>query len=663
MSRRNRRSSLGAVGSVRSAGPAAGPSPEAPDRQPGEWSRRDGWFVVALVAAVCLAYQPAWRAGFIWDDDAHVMPPELRGWHGLWRIWFEIGAVQQYYPLLHTVSWLQYPFFGDNPLGYHLFNIGVHAADAVLFGLVLRRLRVPGAWLAAGIFALHPVMVESVAWITELKNTLSGLFYLLATLAYLRFDAGRRGRWYAASLGLFVLALLSKTTAATLPGALLVVFWWRRGRLSWPHDVRPLLPFFALGAVDGIFVAWVEAKVIGAQGADFAFTFIERGLIAGRVLCFYAGKLLWPAELIFMYPRWSVSQADAAQYGYPVAVLAGLAALGWLARKQVRWPLAAALIFAGTLLPVLGFLNVYIFVFSFVADHLQYMAAMGLIAVAAAGMDALGRRLGGTVVRVLGLALLAGLGVLTWRQSRIYRDAETLYRLTLEQNPDAWLAHGNLGGLLLKSGRYEEAVAHLTAARKFHPERTELQFNLGLALLRLHRPAEAIPLFQAAVGANPRDVESLRNLGDALLQQGSVPQAISAYEAALQLQPDQPSVLNNLGDALLSVGRTAEGMDRLEQALHFHPDNADAHFNLGLALSQLGRLPEATGHFEAVVRLNPDDASAQYNLGSALLQGGRPGEAAACFQAALRLDPRMDQARAGLDEARRQAGTAPPPRP
>ena len=333
---------------------------------------------------VFLAYQPAWHAGFIWDDDAHVTPPELRSWHGLWRIWFEVGAVQQYYPLLHTASWLEFPLFGENPAGYHLVNIGVHAVNAVMLWLILRRLQVPGAQLAAGIFALHPVMVESVAWITELKNTLSGLFFLGAALAYLRFDADRRKRWYATALGLFTLALLSKTTAATLPAALLVVFWWQRGRLAWARDFQPLLPFFFLGAADGLFVAWVEWQVVGAQGADFAFTFVERGLIAGRAIWFYLGRLFWPAELIFMYPRWLVSQADAGQYVFPAAVLGGLATC-WLARRRSRAPLAAALFFVGTLFPVLGFLNVYMFVFSFVADHLQYMACVGVIAIVAAG--------------------------------------------------------------------------------------------------------------------------------------------------------------------------------------------------------------------------------------------------------------------------------------
>ncbi len=616
---------------------------------------------MAVVAVVFLVYQPAWHAGFIWDDDAHVTPPELRSWHGLWRIWFEVGAVQQYYPLLHTVSWLEYPLFGQNPAGYHLVNIGVHALNAVMLWLILRRLQVPGARLAAGIFALHPVMVESVAWITELKNTLSGLFYLGAALAYLRFDADRRNRWYAAALGLFTLALLSKTTAATLPGALLVVFWWQRGRLSWRRDFQPLLPFFFLGAADGLFVAWVEWQVVGAQGTDFAFTFVERGLIAGRAIWFYLGKIIWPAGLIFMYPRWLVSQAEAGQYLYPAAVLGGLTAC-WLGRRRSRAPLAAALFFIGTLFPALGFLNVYLFVFSFVADHLQYMACVGVIVAVAAGGAGLTRWLGGPVARGLGLGLLTILGVLTWRQSRMYRDAETLYRQTLDRNPSAWLAHGNLGGLLVKSGRYEEAIEHLAVARKFHPEKTETTYNLALALLGLHRTVDAIPLLEELVRSNPDDVESLGRLGDALLQLNQVQPAIGYYERAIRLKPDLPAVQSNLGNALLATDRLEEGVNHLEQALRLNPDDLEAHFNLGLVLAHLGRLPEAIRHDEAVLRLKPDDASAHFNLGAAQLQAGQARESIPHFQAALRLDPRLSEAQEGLETARR-AITSPAGRP
>ena len=294
----------------------------------------------------------------------------------------------------------------------------------------------PGAWLAAAIFALHPVHVESVAWITELKNTLSAVFYLSAMLAYLRFDETRQTQFYWLALALFVLGLLSKTVTATLPAALLVIFWWQRGRLEWRRDMLPLVPYFMLGAVAGLTTAWVERSMIGAAGTDFELTLVQRGLLAGRVIWFYVSKLLWPANLVFIYPRWDIDPAVWWQWLFPVAALAVLAVL-WLIRRHSRAPLAGWLLFVGTLFPVLGFLNVYPFLYSYVADHFQYLSSLGLIALAAAAISLLiGRLRQPTPYAASGLCLilLATLAVLTWQQSHMYRDVFTLYQTTLAQS-------------------------------------------------------------------------------------------------------------------------------------------------------------------------------------------------------------------------------------
>ena len=265
--------------------------------------------LLALLLVTLAAYYPAWHGGLLWDDDAHITRVDLRSLHGLSRIWFDIGATQRYYPVTHSAFWVLHRLFGDATLGYHLLNISLHATAAFLFAVILRRLAVPGAVLAAFIFALHPVHVESVAWITELKNTLSGVLYLSAALAYLRFDMDRRRQWYALALGLFALALLSKTVTATLPAALLVVFWWQRGQLRLREDVLPLLPFFAFGIIGGAVTSWVERTHIGAAGAAFDLSLIERALIAGRAIWFYLAKLVWPANLVFVYPRWNIDSS------------------------------------------------------------------------------------------------------------------------------------------------------------------------------------------------------------------------------------------------------------------------------------------------------------------------------------------------------------------
>jgi protein O-mannosyl-transferase len=249
------------------------------------------------------SYLPALKGGLLWDDDAHVTKPVLQSLNGLWHIWFDLSATQQYYPLLHTAFWLEHRLWGDTAFGYHLINVLLHVTAAILVVLVVKRLSLPGAWLAGYVFALHPVCVETVAWISEQKTTLSAVFYLAALLAYLHFHQTRRRTHYLAALALFVLALLSKTVTATLPAALLVILWWREERLTWKHDIAPLLPWFPVGAAAGLVTAWVERHYIHADGASFALTLGERCLLAGRVIWFYLEKVLCPINLMFTYPR------------------------------------------------------------------------------------------------------------------------------------------------------------------------------------------------------------------------------------------------------------------------------------------------------------------------------------------------------------------------
>ncbi|MEN6605303.1 MAG: glycosyltransferase family 39 protein, partial [Bryobacteraceae bacterium] len=254
-------------------------APAGAVRQPAETGRRIGFHPVlayALVLCVVLfAYWPSLQGGFLWDDDAHVPAPEMRSLHSLYSIWFDVGATQQYYPLLHSAFWLEHRLWGDAVLGYHLVNVLLHAVAACLLIAILRKLAVPGAWLTGFVFALHPVCVEAVAWISEQKSTLSAVFYLAAALVYLRFDETRRRRWYFFALVLFITAMLSKTVTCTLPAALLLVFWWRRGRIEWKRDALPLLPWFAVGIGGGLFTARVERLYIGAEGSDYALTFLQ----------------------------------------------------------------------------------------------------------------------------------------------------------------------------------------------------------------------------------------------------------------------------------------------------------------------------------------------------------------------------------------------------
>ena len=615
---------------------------ESPDAARGSIAGQDGLAVatfrpwsgllaVALVLAVFLVYQPAWQGGPIWDDDAHITRLELRSWHGLYRIWFDVGATLQYYPLVHSVFWVEHALWGDKTLGYHLVNLSLHATSALLVALILRRLAIPGAWLAAAIFALHPLQVESVAWISELKNTLSGVFYLGAALLYLRFDRApcahgrRKAAWYLAALALFSMALTSKTVTGTLPGALLVIFWWQRGRLSWKKDVLPLVPFFLLGAGMGMITAWWELKINNCAGPEFEFTPAQRILIAARGVWFQLGHLLWPANLTFIYPRWKIDPAEWRQYWYPLAA-AALLALLWAFRKRSRAPLAAVLVFGGTLFPVMGFFNLYTFRYSFIADHYQYLAGLGIITLFSASLALLLQHAQGWIKPIgwLGCAaLLAVLAVLSWSQSQMYVNLETLYRTTIARNPDCWLAEYNLAEALSGRGQVDEAIAH----------------------------------YRRAVAIKPDHVGAYNNLGLALFGLGQVDAAIAQYRKVLEIQPDHAEAHNNLGVALARLGDDDGAMDQYRKALEIKPDYAEAHHNLGNALIRRGRIEDAIVQFQQAVQIKPDYAEAHNNLGVLLADRGRPGTRAGGGDRTFPKGPRIGH------RPQRQRDGRPPSRP
>ncbi len=624
--------------------------------------------MLLVFGATLLAYFPALRGGFIWDDDHHVPAVAMQSLHGLWRIWFELGSTQQYYPVLFSTFWVQHRLWGEATLGYHLVSVLCHATSACLFALVLRRLFGSALrgfeWFGALLFALHPVCVESVAWISEQKNTLSTLFYLLSALAYLRFDRDRRRAAYGLATGLFVIALLSKTVTATLPAALLVVFWWRRGRLDARRDVAPLLPWLALGAAAGLFSGWVERTYIGAQGGGFELSLAQRCLVAGREIWFYLGKLLWPANLIFIYPRWAVNAAEGWQWLFPAAALVLLAAL-WLARRRNRGPLAALLFFAGTLFPTLGFFNIYAFIYSFVADHWQYMASLGVVAFATGAWarwawrtDATGRspatpRL---VPLAAAVALTGGLGLLSWRQSRMYRDIDTFYRTTIAENPGCWLAHNNLANRLLQAGRVKEAIGHYLAAARLDPGDADSWDNLGIALAAGGQANDAIASFQAALRLRPVFPKAHYNFGLILAAAGRLPEAGEQYEAAVREDPRYAEAYNNLGVILASTGRRDEAGASFAAAIRLQPDYSEAHNNLGLLLAGSGRMTEAIVEYRAALRLDPRYPDAYDNLGIALASSGHRDEAIASFRSALQVRPDFANAHFNLSVALREAG-------
>jgi protein O-mannosyl-transferase len=594
---------------------AAGPKPI---------SSGDTGIAVLIFFATLVAYLPSLSGDFVWNDSDYVTIPALRSLHGLARIWTELGATQQYYPLLHSAFWVQHRLFGDNTLGYHAVTLLLHAGSAILYGLILRRLLDGGRsraadaprpfagaeWLAALLFALHPAHVESVAWITEQKNTLSLAFYLAAALAYLHFDEKRGRRPYFLAFALFALSLLCKTVTATLPAALLVVFWWERGRLRWRRDILPLLPWFALGAAAGLFSSWVERVYVGAQGAEFNLPVVERLLVAGRAVWFYAATLAWPFNLNFVYPRWAIDDTVWWQWLFPLGVV-GVAAALWAIRGRSRGPLAAFLFFVGSLFPALGIVNLYGARYSWVWDHWQYLPDLGPLALAGAALAAIWEH-ARPRPRWLGPGLAAALavllGALTWSHCVMFHDNETLYLTTIERNPGSWMAHNNLGLAWSKlPGRLDDAVAQYQEALRLKSDIAETHTNLGSAWSRMPgRQGDAIEQYAEALRLDPKYADAHFYLANALVATGRIPEAIQHYEAALHSDPSLAEASNNLGMILCRIGQPQEGMERIEAAIRMQPDFVQAHFARGAALLQTGRRDEAVAEFERVLQLRPD---------------------------------------------------------
>ncbi len=552
-----------------------------------------------LVLLPFLVYLPLRSAGFIWDDDSYVTQNlNLRSLAGLLRIWFEPRSLPQYYPLVHTSYWVEARLWGLSPAGYHATNVLLHASSALLLWRILARLRVRGAWLAAAIFAVHPVMVESVAWITERKNVLSLALALAALASYLRFAPPegpsrdpRRWRFYVLSLALYGGALLSKSVVCSLPAVILVLFWWKRGRLR-GADFLPLVPFFALGLAAGATTVWLEKNHVGASGGEWALSPLARVLLAGRALWFYAGKLAWPHPLIFFYPRWQIEAAEAWQWLFPIGALLVAASL-WLLRARIgRGPLAAVLIFAGVLFPALGFFDVYPFRYSYVADHFQYHAAPALIALFASGCAAAAARLGPRAripSQLAALTLLVALGTLGFRQAYAYHDLDTLYRRTIADNPGAWNAYLNLANLLSSEGRNAEALPFARDAVRLAPQIADAHNTLGGVLF----------LSAAAGGA----------AGSAQLSE-----AIEAFRRAIALDPGHVDALYNGAVALTAAGRHEEASRFYAQILATEPDAVDAMVGLGVSLAVQGKLDEAEPLLRDALRRAPDRADAQRAL-------------------------------------------------
>jgi len=585
------------------------------------------WKLVLIHAAIIIAaglwiYWPALYGDWLWDDTEYISQnPLMNDPARLWKAWFQPGSFMEYYPIEQTVQWFQWQLWHNDTFGYHLTNVILHIVSGLLLWRLLGKFGLPLAWLGGLIFVCHPVNVESVAWIVELKNTLSLPPFLLAMCAWIDYEEGGRSRDYLLALGLFLVAMLCKITMFLFPVAILLYAWWKRGRISW-SDLRASVPFFVISLVLievalGAGRSFGQSVQLGTTGLLPLGGFFSRIALAGLSIAFYFSNFFLPVKLLPIYPVWKVDPPSLFQF-LPWLVFA--AVIGWLWSKRESWGRHALLglgFFLLNIAPFVAFGLTFHPRDTWVMNHFLYIPMIGLIGVVVAAIGMIDQRLStsahpySTGIITLAIVLLA---FQSHGYAAAFTNEETLWNYTLERNPGAWLANNNLGKILLMENQLEEAKSHFDAALRANPDDAESNANLGVTLMQMGRMPEGIEQFRNALSLNPNDAVTHNNLGVVLAQTGHVPEAIQQFESAISVQPKYASAYNNLGNTYFTMGRLADAMKNYQQAIVTKPDYVDAHNNMGLVLGQLGRIPEAAGQFEEVLQIDPDNQTARNNL-------------------------------------------------
>ena len=593
------------------------------------------WWEIAKVAAIILAgvlaYLPALRGGFVWDDEPLITAnPLMRTPSGLAEIWSG-SRTADYFPVTNTVFWVEHHLFGDNATGYHAVNIFLQAANALLLWRVLRRLQIPGAFLAGLIFAIHPINAESVAWISELKNVLSMFFFLISALFFFEIEDQRvlnRGVAYSASLVAFLLALLSKTQVVFLPVALLLCAWWRnspidskrqgkRNPLRFQREIARTVPFFLIAIVLGLITIWFQNRGIGEEEIILG-PFTRRLTNAGMAIWWYAKQVFAPVRLMVVYPQWRFDPPALADW-LPLIALTAVLLLLW--RRRFGGFLFAFAYFIIALLPVIGFVRMlYARSGALVADHLQYFADISLIALFSAGVARLwstGRREIRIATATIILLLLGLMGSYTWARAGVYRDEQTLWQDNFSKNPNTWQGHNRVGQFLFSQEKFAEAAPHFERAVQLKPELADNYNLLGLVYCRLQRFEEGIAQYRKGLQLKeekPATAQSVStatmrvNLANALALTGNT------FSDLARAASDQGDTAAAEADTKEANARFTEAIEQYEKALAIEPEHPAIHRNLGILLAQLGRNEEAIVHLRKVLQLVPNEPSARETL-------------------------------------------------
>ena len=619
--------------------------------------------VTIIIVTAFIAYLPSINGGFVFDDDGLLAENDLvQAPDGLYRFWFTTEAFD-YWPVTNTTFWIEWRIWGMNSTGYHVTNLILHVAEALLIWVVLRKLMIPGAFFAAIIFAVHPVNVESVAWIASRKNTMAMLFFLLSIFCYLEDFASSgsendqcnrhnpstepargacgvlgvlAGHWYWLSLVAFVLAMLSKGSVAILPVLLLWLVWWLRPLTR--RDMAKIAPYLIVAVLFTGVNVWFQTHGVGELHLNAGFT--ERLLGAGGVVWFYLSKAFLPINLAFVYPQWHINNGNPLWW-LPLSAALVVTAILWRCRNSWSRPFLFAWgCFCIALIPVMGFTDVGFMEFSLVADRYQHISLIGVVALAAAGFGVWHQRVRGiehwsTVI--VAVAAVGALAFLTSRQCEIYQNKITLYSDTLEKNPNCWMAHNNLGAALIQIGQSQGAIEHYEQALLLKSDYFDAHNNLGFALAQTRRPREALEHYEQAIQLKPDNPGPYNSLGAVLFQTGRPQEAIEYYKKALRLNADFPEAHNNLGLAFKSAGQSQQAIEHYEKALRLKPDYLEAHINLGCALAETNQIPEAIEQFNKALQLRHDTGYVYFNLALAYARMNQSSEAIDAGQKAFEL--------------------------
>ena len=555
------------------------------------------------------------------DDTLYVLQnPLVKDDAGLWKIWCEPGKFVEYYPIEESLLWFQWHWWGDQTFGYHLTSVLLHLVSAFLVWRLLARFNLRFAWLGGLLFAVHPAQVESVAWISELKNTLSLPFALLTMIFWIDYEETKKPRDYRLAIGFFLVSMLCKISFALFPLVILLYAWWKRQRIGW-NDLRVSVPFFTVSIILGLMTVRAGQRF----ALDFQITtnpipiggFLSHLALAGTSLSFYFIESLFPLDPLPLYPQWSVNPFRIAQL-LPWLVSSAMLVLLWFRRQTWgRHALLGLGFFIILMLPFLGFITVSFMQFTWVMDHFLYLPVIGIIGLVVAALGQISSRLSmnfnyagcGLVAIILGLLAL---------RSHVYAasfaSAETLWIYLAQHSPGSWRAHINLGTVYLTARKTEEARQQFEMASAINPDNPESYNNLGCIFAMSGRKSEAIQNFRRAIQNDPYYLETYNNLATFYYREGRLNDAIVANQKAVNLVPNDPAGHRNLEAVLALAGRWDDAAKEDEASIRLNPDDANAHNRLGKALVKLGRITEAREQFQDALRIDPNLSEAESNL-------------------------------------------------